>query len=93
MTLREFTDSEGVTWRVWSSTPHKRVTFDQRLQEGWLTFESTTGRKRLAPIPQAWEEAPAERLELMCRAAELVQRSGGKREPPDRPDAPDAPKK
>ncbi|MFN2563729.1 MAG: hypothetical protein ABR499_01790 [Gemmatimonadaceae bacterium] len=92
MTLREFTDSEGVIWRVWNSTPLKRVTFDQRLQEGWLTFESTTGRKRLAPIPHGWEEASIERLELMCRAAELVPRLGGKGEPPDRPDMPDSPK-
>jgi hypothetical protein len=101
MPIREFTDSAGTTWRVWDTTPWPRAVYDERLKAGWLTFESGGVRKRLAPIPRGWEEATPERLELMCRAAERVRRSGGSKAPADpnaptdpspgdrRPDAPD----
>ncbi|MFN2567691.1 MAG: hypothetical protein ABR499_22075 [Gemmatimonadaceae bacterium] len=85
--MREFTDSAGLGWRVWPTTPRVGSVYDQSLRSGWLTFESATGsRRRLAPIPRGWEDATRERLELMCRAAEAVQRTGTT---PD-PDAPDA---
>jgi hypothetical protein len=77
MAMREFTDSSGVEWRVWDTTPQPRAVYDERLKGGWLTFESAVTRKRLAPIPRGWEEAPLERLELMCRAAEVVRRASG----------------
>jgi hypothetical protein len=91
MTIREFTDSNGVVWRVWSSVPPKRITFDERLRGGWLTFESALGRRRLAPIPPAWQEASAEQLEEMCVAAEPARLVRGRGAPPDRPDAPGTP--
>jgi hypothetical protein len=89
MAIREFTDSAGVAWRVWATRPPQAgAGYHESFRSGWLTFESATGsRRRLAPIPRGWEDAPRERLELMCRAAEAVRRTGAA---PD-PDAPDAP--
>ncbi len=90
MAIREFTDSAGIKWRVWSTIPQAGAVYEASHKAGWLTFESATTRKRLAPIPRGWEEVTPERLELMCRAAEVVRRtSGGSPLTPD-PDAPEA---
>jgi hypothetical protein len=87
MPLREFTDSTGVAWRVWDTVPTPVSAYDERLKAGWLTFQDTAGsRKRLAPIPRGWEEMPVERLELMCRVAELVVLRTGTTRDPDLPD-------
>ena len=87
MPIREFTDSAGVKWRVWSTIPAAPSAYDESLRAGWLTFESGAERKRLAPIPEDWEEATAERLDLMCRVAEVARRTGAT---PD-PDSAEAP--
>jgi hypothetical protein len=87
MPIREFTDSSGVTWRIWSTVPRSPAVYDEKLRGGWLTFESAQGRKRLAPIPRDWEHADPERLELMCRVAEVARPTGAT---PD-PEAPEAP--
>jgi hypothetical protein len=89
MPIREFTDSAGVAWRVWDTTPVAGAVYEQRLKTGWLTFESADRRKRLAPIPPGWEDASVERLELMCRAAEPARRSSSS-SPTRDPDAPDS---
>jgi hypothetical protein len=88
---------------VWSTVPRADAVYDEGLRSGWLTFESADTRKRLVPIPRGWEDATPERLDLMCRAAEVVRLRRGKSLTPDpdappeargsgrRPDAPDAP--
>src|SRR5918999_2144162 len=83
MPLRELTDSAGVAWRVWDTIPSAESVYDEHMRGGWLTFQNSAGsRRRLAPIPRGWEEAPVERLELMCRAAEpVVLRTGTTRDP------------
>jgi hypothetical protein len=91
MAIREFTDSAGTAWRVWSTTPRAGAVYEESHKAGWLTFESTHTRKRLVPIPRGWEEASDERLELMCRAAEVVRRTSGMLPLTPDPDAPDAP--
>jgi len=89
MAIREFTDSAGVAWRVWNTTPQGGAVYDESHRAGWLTFESATTRKRLAPIPPGWEEATTERLELMCRAADVVRRTSGSSPLTPDPDARD----
>jgi hypothetical protein len=90
MAIREFTDPAGIKWRVWSTTPRSGSVYGESHKAGWLTFESAQTRKRLAPIPPGWEEATPERLNLLCRVAEVVRRtSGGSTITPD-PEAPDA---
>jgi hypothetical protein len=72
MAVREFSDTNGVLWRVWQTRPSRDV-YLGKLREGWLTFESGTERRRLAPVPPSWEELPIARLELMCRVAEPAE--------------------
>jgi hypothetical protein len=91
MAIREFTDLAGVAWRVWETTPRAGAVYDERLKGGWLTFESATVRKRLAPIPRGWQEAVTERLDLMCRAAEVVRRASGTAPLSPDPEAPESP--
>jgi hypothetical protein len=75
MAIREFTDSNGVTWRVWRTMPRTGSIYAEHLRNGWLTFESESDRRRLAPVPAGWADAAPARLELMCRAAEVVRRA------------------
>ena len=72
MTIREFTDSKGVTWRVWATFPVHVSATAAAFREGWLTFQSGATRRRIAPVPPNWQDASASRLELVCANAELV---------------------
>ena len=85
MAYREFSDSEGQSWRVWSTVPSAGSRLRGGFDRGWLTFERTnTDRtaplRRLCPIPADRETAVDGRLELMCRAAEEVARPSALRE-------------
>jgi hypothetical protein len=77
MPSKEFVDSNGVAWRVWSTVPTGGAVRVAKFTEGWLTFESGEKLRRLAPLPPNWENATVERLELMCRAANEVKRHTG----------------
>lgn len=46
-----------------------------QLDGGWLCFECREEKRRLAPIPAAWESLPATELERLCREARAVPRS------------------
>lgn len=72
MALREFTDSKGITWRVWSTVPTAGMAAGIVPNQGWLTFDCGSARRRLIPIPRGWEDVSVDRLELMCRAAIAV---------------------
>jgi hypothetical protein len=39
------------------------------LEAGWLSFESGTERRRLAPIPYGWETLTADKLAELCTRA------------------------
>ena len=44
------------------------------LAAGWLCFESTSEKRRLAPIPSGWETLPTDSLTFLCgRAAPVVR--------------------
>ena len=75
MPQREFTDSRGTSWLVWSTTPTTGAVLDGEMQQGWLTFECDEQRRRLVPVPRDWESAALDRLELYCRAAQAVART------------------
>jgi hypothetical protein len=81
MASREFTDTDGVVWRVWDVTPvhlhpaTKAEEFMEPYAGGWLTFESATEKRRLiAPYPPRWAEYDLQQLQLLCRAAKPVAR-------------------
>ena len=75
MAQREFTDSKGTRWLVWSTTPTQGAVLGGDMQKGWLTFESDMERRRLVPVPRDWENAADDRMELYCRAAQAVTRT------------------
>lgn len=61
--------------------PERRVHAERRrmrlapeLREGWLCFECSEERRRLAPIPAGWELLPQEELALLCRRATVAPR-------------------
>jgi hypothetical protein len=44
-----------------------RVSVRDGYEQGWLAFDSVLGSRRLAPIPDHWEEFPDDRLVALCR--------------------------
>jgi hypothetical protein len=42
------------------------------LSGGWLCFESESAKRRLAPLPESWEEAPDDELAHLWERAEPV---------------------
>jgi len=77
---RTFTDATGVEWEVWDVFPSTDVR--HTLQGGWLTFQSATEKRRLAPVPLYWINADDAELGRLLRAAKpVVDRVAGK---PDR---------
>lgn len=45
------------------------------LAAGWLCFESTSEKRRLAPIPSGWETLPLDSLTFLCGRAVPVVRA------------------
>ena len=89
--LKEFQDSQGEAWRVWDVNPvlHARAgsrKLASKAPDAWLCFESAHQRRRLTPIPSAWEFAGVQELETLMNAAAVVpQRRGEARTPPASP--------
>jgi hypothetical protein len=74
MPIREFTDANGVLWKVWNTIPIATGVAGS-MQHGWLTFASSVERRRLAPIPAGWEDAAPDRLCRYCDEAERMART------------------
>ena len=79
MASREFTDSDGVVWRVWDVTPahlHPITRSEEYMEPyagGWLAFESAFEKRRLvAPYWGHWHEYDLAQLEALLRAATPV---------------------
>lgn len=77
--LREFMDPDGRQWRVWDVNPtlHARESparpgHSIAVPDGWLCFESDDERRRLSPIPPAWETVDLPALEELRRSAQVV---------------------
>jgi hypothetical protein len=75
--VREFRDAAGAEWRVFRATPHTSPTKREKVlpesfRNGWLVFECEVERRRLAPIPDAWEDFSEAELEQLCRLAVVV---------------------
>jgi hypothetical protein len=70
--------------------PERRVSPDRRRRDGllspdlcagWLTFESGSERRRLAPVPPGWERLPDTALERLCRRAQPRGQSAAPADP------------
>jgi hypothetical protein len=79
MSVREFTDSNNVVWRVWDVTTAqmhpvtKNEDFMGDLADGWLAFESPHEKRRLAaPYPAEWATMSIPELEVLCEKAPPV---------------------
>jgi len=82
--LRAFTDSTGTEWRVWDVLPSATTqSFSAGLgglsslmgtayATGWLCFESSAEKRRLAPIPEDWSVSGERELERMKERAVAV---------------------
>lgn len=77
MATREFKDAAGRTWTVWEVRPipgpGRRAAVQAEFECGWLTCETTDEKRRVAPIPPAWEELPDDALERLCARGSLVR--------------------
>ena len=68
--MRELKDEDGETWLVYEvqrASSASDVVVPEPLREGWLCFESGTHKKRVAPIPPAWDEVSDEGLLQFAR--------------------------
>ena len=83
MPIREFTDQQGVRWRVWQTYPARGSSHPEALRDGWLTFECADCKKRLVPIPDGWEQVPDAQLAQFLNSAEEYRR--GRPSPPSSP--------
>jgi hypothetical protein len=57
-------------------TPDPPRVFTPGLENGWLTFESATEKRRLAPIPPSWEAMDDDGLEALLTTARPVSKMG-----------------
>lgn len=79
--MREFSDENGVVWRVWQTVPSNPKSVTSDLHDGWLCFDSGSERRRVGPIPRGWEEMTDERLRLVLRMAVPSRRTTPKGTP------------
>jgi hypothetical protein len=78
MPNKDFTDASGMGWRVWNTVPISGAVINPGFEKGWLTFESDMGAlRRLAPIPDGWDELPTAKLiELLRQSREVPRHTG-----------------
>ncbi len=53
-------------------TSQKRIMLSSGFSEGWLTFESSTEKRRLTPIPSNWDSCPDAVLRSWCMRAKPI---------------------
>ena len=73
MPQREITDALGRVWQVWDVNPS--VVVKEELRNGWLTFETTREKRRLAPLPEGWEDRTDPELLDLLQQATVVKPS------------------
>ena len=58
-------------------SPFRRnVSVASEYSNGWLCFESEGEKRRLAPVPNGWDEAGPDRLSTWLQAAKRVVKCG-----------------
>lgn len=71
---RQFTTASGEPWMVYevrraASNGGRREVLPADFATGWLSFQSATEKRRLAPAPTGWEKlSDAALRELLARA-------------------------
>ncbi len=90
MAPRVLVDENGVRWEVRliiPTTPNRPFegkvlrhsgAYPRALENGWLSFESPTEKRRLAPAPEGWDSASDEELAaFLKRAVSVPKRLNG----------------
>jgi hypothetical protein len=77
MSYRTFQDTNGDEWQVWDVFPSTDVR--HTLQGGWLTFQSQSEKRRLAPVPLYWVSADDEELRRLLKTAKPAPELTGAR--------------
>jgi hypothetical protein len=79
MVRRRFTDNRGTEWEVTAAATVSGFrplevprTAPFRPPTTYLLFESATEKRRLAPAPHGWEDAPVEELQRLLGEAILI---------------------
>ena len=55
---------------------HRTISVASEYSDGWLCFESEGEKRRLAPVPDGWDEAGPDRLSTWLQAAKRVVKCG-----------------
>ena len=79
VTHRIFDDIRGKRWHVFAVHPSvattERVALPETFRQGWLSFKSNDEMRRVAPIPDKWEELSIDDLRLLCHRAGPAKRA------------------
>jgi hypothetical protein len=72
--MRHFRDEAGVEWKVFltargSDAVSREHSLPEAFREGWLVFESSREKRRLAPIPPNWESLSDQALAALSTRA------------------------
>ena len=82
MSYRTFQDANGEEWQAWDVFPSTDVR--HTLQGGWLTFQSATEKRRLAPVPLYWVSMDEGELRrLLDSAKPAPELTGARAEMPE----------
>lgn len=73
---REFHDDANVRWTTIAVYPSTSKSLSSPYQAGWLSFDSGTETRRLAPIPENWTTLPDDELRRLCQQAAVAPRRG-----------------
>jgi hypothetical protein len=71
--MRMVSDDQGRVWRIWHVVPQSAVLIQTspEMGEGWLCFESDSGKRRLMKPPAEWATlGDQDLLKLMDGAVE-----------------------
>jgi hypothetical protein len=75
---RVFDDAGGVRWNAFAvyptQMPKGRATLPDKFRDGWLSFNSDTETRRIAPVPSGWSELSDDGLRQLCDQAEVARR-------------------
>jgi len=86
ITRRVFDDIRGKRWQAFavhaSSATLEHGGLPEAFRNGWLVFEAADEVRRVAPIPEKWEELSSDRLGLLCHKAPSSPRSNRLHEGP-----------
>jgi hypothetical protein len=77
--MRTITDSAGVAWTVFEvrkqgGSAERWSYLPDEFGSGWLCFESSVSKRRLAPIPTQWREFSEPQLAHLLAQAKPVNR-------------------